>query len=216
LHRRREGWRSCADFMRGWRLYIYIYICTIKSCFPLASPAVCDHTRYTIKQICTTIYRTVFAVDEVVELNCSRNTVDAIFYIPYRIKLLLSDYDNIKRFKTLRYSTTTIYVISLVSRRSTRYFQPQTYRIRIPRPFAAFDSVFIIWYYILPYARYSLLLFELFFTNLFVSPPATDHRIVNVRPYSKSSLELKPYDIFTSTNYIRLSIILYISPPKLM
>lgn len=62
----------CRFYERGdtWTLYIYMIKLNTwgdQWCFPLASLAVCDPTRYTIKQRCTTIYRTGFAVDVVVE-----------------------------------------------------------------------------------------------------------------------------------------------------
>jgi len=139
-----------------YTLYIYIiydktiYTGASNRVFPVTSP-VCDHTRYTIKQRCTTIYRTGFAVDAAVEhlARVVRAIPSKLFlHIPYRI-LLLSNYDitpTIRLCSTRRRPYTKF---SLVSRRGDRHDIPD-HRLT---PSA---SVFIICYNIMFASRSSL------------------------------------------------------------
>lgn len=125
-----------------------------------------------------TIYRTGFAVDAMANTRGrSRNIVVAIYYISYRILLLL---DYCRTSTTLFYATTTM--TTTTTRRNAVFPHRRaietiflTGLILRPRPFPAFDFVFIIfaslYILLLPCARHSLLHFISFFTDSFVSPP---------------------------------------------
>jgi len=94
-----------------------------------------------------TIYRTGFAVDAMANTRGrSRNIVVAIYYISYRILLLL---DYCRTSTTLFYATTTMTTTTtrrnavFPHRRAIETIFPTGLILR-PRPFPAFDFVFII------------------------------------------------------------------------